>query len=144
MQKQRFDSRQVTSRYQAFLAGFLTVAGLLIITPIFSIFYGQSPFESQASLCFFTALVGAGVVACSLIGKDAFVGRNEGRHLIRFSLLYLLLGTFLLVQTHSQIKGIVVNGQLTDELLPLAALELIIMGLCLGYKSFLRKLGTGK
>lgn len=144
MQKQRFDSRQVTIRYQAFLAGFLTVAGLLIITPIFSIFYGKSPFESQASLCFFTALVGAGVVFCSLIGKDAFVGRNEGRHLIWFSLLYLLFGTFLLVQTRSQIKGLVVNGQLTDQLLPLAALELIIMGICLGYKSFLRKLGTEK
>ena len=105
MQKQRFDARQVTSRYQAFLAGFLTVAGLLITTPIFSIFYGQSPFESQASLCFFTALVGAGGVAYSLIGKDAFVGRNEGRHLIRFSLLYLLLGTFLLVQTVRRLRG---------------------------------------
>ena len=43
MQKQRFDAQQVASRYQAFLAGFLTVAGLLIITPIFSIFYGDDP-----------------------------------------------------------------------------------------------------
>lgn len=144
MQKQRFSARQVASRYQAFLAGFLTVAALLIVTPIFSIFYGQSPFESQASLCFFTALVGVGVVACSLIGKDAFVGGNEGNRLLWSSLFYLLFGTFLLVQTRSQIKGIVVNGQLTDQLLPVVALELMVMGLCLGYKSFLRKVGTGK
>lgn len=144
MQKQRFSTRQVASRYQAFLAGFLTVAVLLIVTPIFSIFYGQSPFESQASLCFFTALVGVGVVAYSLIGKDAFVGENEGNRLLWSSLFYLLFGTFLLVQTRSQIKGIVVNGQLTDQLLPVVALELMVMGLCLGYKSFLRKVGTGK
>lgn len=135
-----FDERQISVRCQVFTVGFLIMAALLIITPIASLFYGKSPFANQASFGFFTALIGTGVVSCTLIVKDAFTSVRK-RQLHWFSLIYLLFGIFLLVQSRAQIKGLVVDGQLTDQLLPLGALELLVIGLFLGYKSFSRKSG---
>lgn len=138
-----FDERQISVRCQVFTVGFLIMAALLIMTPIISIFYGKSPFANQASFGFFTALIGAGVVSCTLIVKDAFTSVRK-RQLHWFSLIYLLFGIFLLVQSRAQIKGLVVDGQLTDQLLPLVALELVVIGLCFGYKSFSGKVGGEK
>lgn len=138
MNNQAFDERQMVMRGKAYTLGFFSMVFFLMMTPLWKIFFGKELFVNQTALGYFTILVGLAVAFCYLIGNNAFLAVKNLKYLPFYSLFYLLFGAFWLFTSFSNVNKIVVNGQLTDNILFLLGIFWVLTGLSLAYKAFTR------
>lgn len=139
MNKQRVDKGQMAIRGKGGSIGFLVMGFWLAISPIIGIFYGKPLFTSQAALSFFTALMGVSVVYVYLIVKSAFIQVKERKRLILHSLIYLIVGIFWLKLRFADLSQIIVNGQVTEHIMPLFGFLLVFTGLYLAYEAIKKR-----
>ena len=139
MNKQRVDKGQMAIRGKGGSIGFLVMGFWLTISPIIGIFYGKPLFTSQAALSFFTALMGVSVVYVYLIVKSAFIQVKERKRLILHSLIYLIVGIFWLKLRFADLSQIIVNGQVTEHIMPLFGFLLVFTGLYLAYEAIKKR-----
>lgn len=136
MNTERFDERQLAARRKGItLAFYVVIAGLFLSANIDWI-RGKSLFVSQMTLSYVMILLGITTMSCYFIFKDAFLTIKEYKNSLWYSLLYLLLGLFMLGTSFQSSGKLIENGQISENILGLVSVYWVLTGGCLVVRNF--------